>query len=364
MNRLQRGILCAVVMSLLVLPWGCTAVPTPEFEAYKRACDEARGAAEKVLLDYAVAKQDFAKRQKSKNEEQGENQAGDRVFDIRAITHVEPLDAVDVRMHAWHVLSRYNEALIAVAAGHSQAEISSAVDGLTEALRQFPIGDVAALASEAVPYAQVAKVALGVIEREVAARHFVESVARVYPEINKFLDLSEADINNFYNVRMGLHDLDYDGVTDRINEQLVCFGDLCKDFNVPEVNGAGKPSLRDLIVQTNARLKKVPQWPPDGFLEVPKGGHAECSPLAYSQLLGFSREVENLIQALDPIDSQLVAYRDVLIQYVKVIQANRQALRELVRALERKRPPAAVAQDVFAVTISLRRAFAEYEKAR
>ena len=356
------------ILSLFVLALlcGCVTVPAQQFEAYKNAFENVRASGEEVILDYGVAKTDYKKRLEAENNNEELDVPDPLAFDTSAIIESEPLDDVGVRMHAWNVLAQYNEVLTVAAQGRSPAEISAAVDGLTEALNEFPVGTISEVASDIVPIAGVAKAALEIIEREIAAGRFVESIQAVYPEINKFLNLLENDAQNFYNIRRGLHDLDYDLLTDQITVNLISMQDISKDFNNPAEAGSEEAISKtlDLIENVNNTLESIPGWPKESFLVLSQFENGKYTEMAYSQFLELSNDIERLAAEAKATDDQLIAYRTMLIQYVKMIQQTRRALKAVIKGIEENRQPGAVAQNMFDTAIKLKRAIAEYKKAR
>jgi hypothetical protein len=345
MYQLKRNVASIVVLILLVQLWGCATIPTQQFEAYKN---------------------DYEKRREAESGNEELDVPDPFAFEASTVIETEPLDDVGVRMHAWNVLAQYNEVLTVVAQGHSPAEISAAVDGLTEALDEFPIEVISDVADDILPIAGVAKAALEIIEREIAAGRFIESIQAVYPEINKFLNLLESDAQNFYNIRRGLRDLDYDLLTDQINDNLFSIKAISKDFNSPVETDPEEAISKTsgLIKKVNNTLKSIPDWPEDGFLDLSQFENRKYTELAHSQFLERSNDIERLLTEAKTLDDQLLAYRDMLIQYVKMIQQTRRALKAAIKAIEQNRQPEVVAQNMFDVTIKLKRAIAEYKKAR
>jgi len=366
MYYMKRYISAIFVLILLALLWGCVTIPTQQFEAYKNAFDDVRASGEEVLLDYGIAKSDYKKRLDAENVNEQLDEPDPLSFDAGAVIETEPLDDVGVRMHAWNVLAKYNEALTVVAQGGSPAEISAAVDGLTEALNEFPIEAIGDLAEDIVPIAGVAKAALEIIERTIAAGRFIESVQSVYPEINKFLNLLESDAQNFYNIRRGLRDLDYDRLMDRIFDDLISIRDISKDFNNPDETGSEEAISKTLVLieKVNNTLESIPEWSKDNFLVLSQFENRKYTELAYSQFLELSNSIERLSTEAKTLNDQLLAYRAMLIQYVKMIQQTRRSLKAVIMAIEQNRQPEAVAQNMFDVTLKLKRAIAEYKKAR
>ena len=367
-----------VILLGLCLLGGCTTVPTEQFEAYKRAFDDVRASGEEVLLDYGVAKSDYKRRKQEAENGDGQLNAPNRMsFDINAITETgSPPDDVVERMYAWNVLAQYNETLSAVARGNSRQEISATVDGLTETLRKFPIKEISEAGAGLAPCASVVTAALEIMEREIAARRFNESIQAVYPAINEFLCLLERDAQSFYNIRLGLRNLDHGLIEDQIVENTAAFQALLGSLNIPAPPGedeagedeAGEDEAADrihpVIKQVNDTLAGIPDWPSDGMLVLSQSGNGEYTELAHSQFVEMASEIERLAGEAKAVDDELIAFRDVLIQYVKLTTQMRRALKELVNAIKGNRQPEAVAQNMFEAAIKLKRAISEYKKAR
>lgn len=53
------------------------------------------------------------------------------------------------------------------------------------------------------------------------------------------------------------------------------------------------------------------------------------------------------------LDDQLLAYRAMLIKYVKMIQQTWRALKAVIKTIEQNRQPEAVAQNMFDLTVKL-----------
>jgi len=367
MNKTKQSKWVAILLALCMLS-GCTTVPVEQFEAYKRAFDHVRASGEDVLLDYGVAKSDYKKIRQEAATGEGQVNTSERLaFDINAITETGiPPDDVVERMYAWNVLAQYNEILTAVARGHSPEEVSYAVDGLAETLRKFPIKEISEVGAELAPCASVVKAALEIVEREIAVGRFKESIRTIYPAINEFLYLLERDAQNFYNIRLGLHDLVYESILDQIADTEDAFQDLLAGFNISTDTGDSETTHRiyPLIKQVNDTLAGIPDWPSENIIVMSQSGGEEYSDLAHSQFFDMASEIKRLTAEAKTVDDELLAYRNVLIKYVNLILQTRLALKEVVEAIEEKRQPEAVAQNMFDAAIKLKRAIAEYEKAR
>ena len=111
----------------------CATIPTKEFASYKDAFKSARDSSEQVLVDYAAAK-------KEEDINKADAAVKELPRDIIRPTNFDPVqvasddfksvDAIEVRMKAWDVVARYNDALTLLAEGKSVQEVAAATEGL------------------------------------------------------------------------------------------------------------------------------------------------------------------------------------------------------------------------------------------
>src|SRR5688500_10144464 len=112
---------------------GCTTIPDQQFASYREVFQATRTEGEKVLADFAAAKDEAKQRERPKP---GAPLSATR--GLNAALKLQPFsaqpakpgeDAVAVRLKAWQVTQTYNEALAAIAAGVKQHVVESNVNG-------------------------------------------------------------------------------------------------------------------------------------------------------------------------------------------------------------------------------------------
>src|SRR5262249_2043246 len=163
---------------------GGTTSRGQELSDYRTAFDAAREASEGVLADYgavraesarpAPAPADGSRPPASLSHQLGLDSHGAR-------TETSGDDALDVRLRAWDIAGKYDDALLALATDAPDAEVGAAVDGLMDGLQSFPVENVSALAGDVVPYSGVVTDVLQMIQQDVAARRFREAVRKASP---------------------------------------------------------------------------------------------------------------------------------------------------------------------------------------
>jgi hypothetical protein len=259
--RLLSGVFFASLLS------GCTAVPTKHFSAYKEAFGKARAASEQVLLDYgaATAETEALKAALTQEEESRLDQVNARrqaEFDVNAArNNAASVDHIAVRMQAWDVVGRYNEALTGLAEGKSAAEVAGLVDGLYQNLSTFPFEGIAEAASDAAPFVGALKTLLKKAQEEWSRQEFVRVVKEGGPTIRKmFIVNLRRDAQNFYNIRLALNDIAYREKLDEIADLADQFNTLANRYKLD----AAAEDLVKITDDTNAILWQVHQTAASG----------------------------------------------------------------------------------------------------
>lgn len=195
----------------VVLLSACTAVPTQQFSTYKETFAKAQAAGEEVLIDHAAARTKVVELSASRQAARpAETERLTKVPQVSVSEAVKATDDVAVRMRAWNVVGRFNDAITALAEGRSAAEVPTAADGVLQSLNAFPIDGVKDLGADLVPFAGAIKGLLAAAEREISKQAFLHALTNYGPVIrNNFIGLLRRDIDEFYRVRFGLNDLEY-----------------------------------------------------------------------------------------------------------------------------------------------------------
>jgi hypothetical protein len=395
----------------MILVAGCTTVPAKDFAAYKEAFGAARSAGEEVLLDYSAAleqrdrlaaevsaaelQDEAASLKRDVEELREERESADRFrFTVQQFVAAESAeDDVAVRMRAWQVVEAYNDALTALAEGRPASEVGSAVDGLLQAIGSLPIDAVQAALKTFAPFAPDVKQVLALVQKEMAARRFARAVRAASPLIKGFLRLLLSDADNFYNVRFGLYEREYNAryasariLQKNLSVLLVSFipspssgsqtAPEAAATTVPVTVPVNLPPTRltmredsargdqELIQQVNADLLKFSGWRRDNLLATPnRPTGARREPAAQTQLMELAIEVRNLAEQAKAADARMLAYKQVVTNYVRLVLQLEVSVDGLLKSVDeapRSTPPIA---DLLRVVLNVRRSLASFDKA-
>ncbi len=354
------------LLAACLLLCGCTTVPTAELGEYRAAFGEARTAGERFVIDYGVISERV-------DESIGAATPADPAarfgFDVGAVERGEgAADAVGVRLQAWEIVDRYNRALVALAEGRSEEEVRGALDGLVGSLKQFPIGGVAGLGSAVMPYIGLVQEALQIIDREMAARRFNSAVTLVGPKILGFVGLLKADASDFYEMRKIYRNRVYSGQTDRISDQLRAMAGLAASHGVSYPAGSGATPEQErgaaIIAGLDGAIRVLPEFvggiPP---IRAASSADAPGEPIIDSIESTRTAVADGVARAL-AADAELLAYRDAITEYVRLLVDLEQSIRALsVAAADGERSVPSLAT-VGASVRNLKRAWVEFEKTR
>jgi hypothetical protein len=343
----------------------CASRPTAEFAAYKEAFDAAREAGEAVLLDHASAERAFAESRAAPAEAADPEREFD--FDAASIAAEGGApDGVTVRFRAWQVVAEYNDALTALIEGRPQAEVAGEVGGLLESLRSFPVSAVADAAEGLTPFGGLIKSVLGQVQRAYEAEQFREAVLAGSELIPGFVALSIADAQDFYDMRRGLRDRARDPLLDSIRSDAQLFRATVGGIVVRRADGGdvgGGQNVAEFVERFNLLLVEVRA--PTRDVGVGLGEEVLAMGLSAEEagslgvIVDRARGRAGMANALD---AELLAYREVLVAYVRMLQRLDGATATLRTAAERRVFTLAPAEEIFRAALETRRALAHYEE--
>jgi hypothetical protein len=357
LDRALRAVPAIVPIALVVAAAGCTTVPTKQFASYKEAFAQARAAGEEVLLDYGVAANEYqAIRTQRTSAKPPARQRADS-FDVSSASAPTSADQVTVRMQAWVVVSRYNDLLTDLAEGKAANDLAGAVDGLSSSLSAFPISAVALSAAQVSGYlAPLKPLALEAV-REKSRRDFVAAVGKGGDLINgTFLKLLRDDTKDFYKVRKGLNDLEYDPLADKAAETATRFFRLSSTLQ-------DSPAVKKTREKLNTELARLPS----------SAGTARVPPVAASVATTAPTpeqvvELESLTatatgQVADALakDAELAAYENVLTAYRALLTQVQTSLHGLQIAAAEAQPAIPSGDKLQSAVIALREAYIAYK---
>jgi hypothetical protein len=338
LRRGWRAGLVSLVLAAAALASSCTAVPQREFLAYRDAFDAAREASEGVLADYGAVRVEAARLTPAAPDASAaaaslSQQLGLDTYGPRAETSGD--DALDVRLRAWDIAGKYNDALLALATGASEDEVGAAVNGLLDSLQAFPVGEIAETAGDIVPYSGVVTDVIRMIQDDVAARRFAQAVRKASPLMRDFTGLLGADAALFRKARLALLDQQFADAqiavviaADRFRELTAAHG-----WNESEAR-----QVRALAALANERAVLAGDAPAFAPIELPAnapppaGAATAAADLAELQRLG--QEVEQQAQAAHAVVARMQAYCRLMDQYAELVRELSAKVGELAAAVD------------------------------
>ncbi len=329
-----RGAICGVVA---ILAAGCTSIPQREFQAYRQAFAETRAQSEMVLADHAAARQVASNLTAQARLKTNSATTGRSLSERLEIANIEASgagapDDLDVRLKAWNVISAYNEALSAVAAGAKSADIEESVNGFVGALKNFPVAEVADFAGKAVPYVGAALKVLELVQKEVEARRFRNAVLQAEEPMKDFVALLRKDAVLLRNYRVGL----LDGRFTR--QEVVIFGEADRFRSVASSHGWNPPNeVNGLIKQINAN--RVLAAGIETFPAIPDAAAAASPPADQDtqlvELRTLGQAIERNVTEARATVAEMAAYHELMRRYVLLIGEFERTLAGLSDAAKR-----------------------------
>lgn len=359
MERAFRTVPVIVPVALAIAAAGCTTVPTREFASYQDAFAQAREAGEEVLLDYGAALKES--QVILLQQPPASPQARQRLvsFDPSAANQPTSEDQVAVRMQAWDVVARYNDLLTDLAEGKAANELAGAVDGLSSSLAAFPISAVALSATQVSGYlAPLKPLALEAV-REKSRRDFVAAVGKGADLINgAFLKLLRDDTQDFYRVRKGLNDLDFNPLARRVADTATQFETIAKTLQ-------DSPEVRHTRDKLNAQLARLPPLNTSGKPRIPpveaSTGTTAPTTAQVVQLESLTTTAAGLVADALAKDAELEAYEKVLAAYLALLNQVETSLQRLQMAAAQAQPGIPTGDKLQSAVIALREAYIAYK---
>lgn len=370
----QRWILVILLFTTLPL-FSCTTIPTKEFTTYKEAFEDTRAAGQEVLFNYAAYEKEYEKAKeeidKAAAELQPDNANHNEIkrpniaFDpVKAADSTVKVDDIEIRLKAWLVVARFNDLLTGLAEGKSVNELTAGVDGLATSLSNFPLGQVADAVGEFMPYVGLLKTIIATAEMERQRQLFVNAVKEGGPKIEKvFIKFLRDDSKNYYRIGFLFNDLKYKRIRNNVTELVFQYENLVSKYKpdtdltnlTDQVNkllakiGLEKISLEDIEQKKTDSQKKAAKTPDD---------------LVISQFTQIKDQIKEKVAEAEQKSLELIAYRDMMVAYVMLINQMSDTLKALTLAVQENQTTIPSSKDLVPVLIELKKAIKIYQDSR
>ena len=306
---------------------GCTVIPQRELLAYRTTFEQVRQQSENVLADYAQGRQAktnlFARMANQRKEMPPGAAALDTLlnlprFDARTVVAGVESD-IDVRLRAWDVTAKYNDALLAMATGKA-GEMEATANGFLETLKKFPIKEVSQAAAEAAPYAGAIIPILELVQKEVEARRFRQAVLSAEPQMQKLVQALYDDANLFY-----MHRKAYLNYRFKFEEESF-IAEAARELQ-DKLNGQkwnASVDVSNLVAQVNSERVLAggsPSFPEIKFTPNTAGAAPAETDDALLALRATVDRIHTRAQAARATASELQAYRELMSKYGDLLHA-------------------------------------------
>jgi hypothetical protein len=334
---------------LLLLAGGCS-IPAGELAAFRSAAQAAREAGEVVVLDYGAALMQRQTEKAGETKASASQRLAFRAKDDQART----ADPVRVRMLAWEVVGRYEQALEALADGRSSAEVATAVNQLYMA-----VSDITEAAADVAPFAKPAIAVVQGLQRAIEVGQFKRCVREAQPMIAAYAGLLLRDSEAIYNVRLGMRHKAYSRKTDQLADLRSSVTALLAGTTL----SSDDASASDLARRANQAIEKLPDWKAEDLLQLPAPGDMAYTAALHAQAGALVSQIEAVAAEALAVDEQFLAYRDMMVRYVALVNQMDESHRRLSGAADRPGPPPSIA-GIMETAIAFRQALRQYQDMR
>ena len=367
---LRIPLIRAIARLLPVLALGaCTALPLQHFSTYRDTFSKAQSAGEDVLLDYAAARATLTGIDAGR--------AASRPAEPERLTRIPPtppgaqaIDHITVRLRAWNVVARFNDALLAVAEGRDTPHVAGAADALLHSLNTFPLEAVRDVGADVIPFAGAIAAVLTAAERELSRRAFLQTLAKYGPVVREqFIGLLKQDVDDFYRMRFLLNDREYQTIATRdITGAMRRFNDLAQRFQYTADVQAIAKSIAASLATLPASQEKTTAVAQLGaataaLAKAPDGAPAP-DPLTLDRLQRARDDVSSAVERAVAKNEALGPYAELLSSYRVLLDRTARSLKALEDAAvggSRREPPS---DELLNAVVLVRQSYLKYRDHR
>ena len=329
-----------IVLTILMLLTACSGVPKQEFSNYVTNFNSAKSTTQDIILGVWVteeSKYDGSHKQQVKLEQK--------------------LKALNARLAALELISKYNNILVRLASGTDPAAVQSNLMNLSDGLSSFGSNSLSSFVKAAAPYGELIASAVTLIDNAIKANEFKNAVQAAHKPILGIIEILQQDADDLFEIQIQ----NISDILDPERDQIINISfdylgfvntlDASEDVNT-EIDGYNK-SLLMMNVKPDKR--------PDPIKHLPDSSHtAEASDLSILKLL--SNQTIERINKYNNIIEQINAIYEVKIEYKKVLKSTSQAFNNLNFAVQHEQY---VLQTDFVIDVlNLRKAYLKLQEAK
>lgn len=359
------------LLGLLVVMFflsACPSLPKAELTAYHDAVNAARSASLDLMVDAAAAKKRANERQAARRENliRQSNHPYPSTFSPKEVLGNSSEDPdFKTRTEAWETITRYNEALIALAEGKSPQQVKSSFQALTTNVVKLST----ALGATVPPLGaatQLVSTFLELAEKARTRAEFVQAISKGEPIITTMIKryLVE-DTKNFYLARYVTTERTINAAKDTVFPLAMSIQKLAAEHQEP-TNEDFRQRKRVIEKRLQEALRQFGIDKINPRLGQLSGSSAPEAPpyteLIHSQLEQQLASIDSEVNVRKTAIEELLRYHSLLTTYVQLLNQVTTGLMRVRRKLEEPADIQRAAKEIFEVALQLRRDFDELRK--
>ena len=328
------------LIGFVIMIIACTSIPKQEFGNYISNFNSAKNTTQDIILTVKLI---------AENDYDGSHE--------QQVVLEQRMKALDARLAALDLMSKYNEALVKFASGTDPEAVKGNLESLNEGLLSFGSTSINALVSDIAPYGEIFSQAVALIENAIKAEKFREAINAAYKPIQGIIEILIQDANDLFEIQHQTLGVQLDPRRDEIIELRFEFQDF---VNTLSSNGTVISTIEDYnkVLKT---MRVHPDKLPDPIVHNPKSPHSPTMN-DYSVLKLLINNTTEQITYYNNIKGQMKAIENVKIEYKKVLVATSEAFTQINFAIQNKQRtlPIDFAVDV----LNLRKAYIQLQESK
>lgn len=365
------------VPATLFLTVACAQIPQQEFQQYTVVFDELKTSTERLLSDYDASRNELARFEaeiEQAKKAAARNDAEERRARIIVVPDQVDLtsflqakgaqDEIAARRQAIAVLTSYNEALTALAAGKSAREVKASLTSLrgnVESMLQ--LFKIATEIPGAGPIIDLATTFVAKLEEADNRRQFIDAIRVGAPLVQDIFRLMTKDAQDFYGVRAKLANLKMDRYRKSVNAYRLQMQTLTKAYQ-PPADAELKKRLAGIEGRLRAALDLVGSITASHKLLPGDNAQDPFTEIVASQLEQTMALAEAEAATHKAIKSEKQAYLDLVKSYGSLVGQTSTSMTKVQEAVESPPDLNAEVRDLVTFVFALQRGWAALEEAR
>ncbi|MFC2119471.1 hypothetical protein ACFLQ4_00220 [Bacteroidota bacterium] len=329
-----------MVLPLLTLLTACSAVPKQEFSNYTTNFNSAKSTTQDIILGVWVT----------------EESNYDGSYEQQAMLE-QKLKALNARLDALELISKYNNILVGLASGTDPAAVQSNLMNLNEGLSSFGSNSLSSIVKSAAPYGELIASAVSLIDNAIKANDFRNAVLAAYKPIIGIIDILQQDADDLFEIQIQYISDNLDLEWDQIINLRFDYQDFVNTLNAKEDVNTKISNFNNSLQLMNVKPNKRP----DPIVHLPGSSH-DADASDYNMLKLLKNQTSEHINKYNNIIKQINALNDVKVEYKNVLKSTSQAFNNLNFAIQYEQY---VLQTDFVIDVlALRKSYLKLQEAK